>query len=283
MVVLCDGTAQFGVGVLHAVTFVDDHVQPLDFTQDRSVLDDKLVRGEENLELPAADLLRVVLTLVRRSLVHDARDRWRPLFELVVPVRQGTERHDDQEGARLLLLLNEVRDERDSLDSFAETHLVGKNTVQVVVVERNHPLKTLELVILERATNQVGRLCRDFLFNTVSNLVVIDLAFRLLVAAVASFLGIAIIVEFVSGVQMAALLRFHGSCQLAQEAVSLLQQVRDTAVLGLSKKPEVGLLVVSLQSLETLLSCTLNALLLFLFDVRVRHHHGTAQLALTLT
>ena len=111
VVVLCDGTAQFGVGVLHAVTFVDDHVQPLDFTQDRSVLDDKLVRGEENLELPVADLLRVVLTLVRRSLVHDARDRWRPLFELVVPVRQGTERHDDQEGARLLLLLNEVRDE----------------------------------------------------------------------------------------------------------------------------------------------------------------------------
>lgn len=42
-------------------------------------------------------------------------------------------------------MFHEVRDEGDGLDGFPQTHFVGQDPIQVVVVERNQPLQTFNL------------------------------------------------------------------------------------------------------------------------------------------
>lgn len=55
------------------------------------------------------------------------------------------ERYDDEEGPVDALVLHEVCDERDGLDGLSQTHLVGQDAVQVVVVQGHQPLQTLDL------------------------------------------------------------------------------------------------------------------------------------------
>lgn len=55
------------------------------------------------------------------------------------------ERYNDEEGPVDALMLHEVCDERDGLDGLSQTHLIGEDTVQVVVVQGHQPLQTLDL------------------------------------------------------------------------------------------------------------------------------------------
>ena len=43
----------------------------------------------------------------------------------------------------------QVAENRDSLDCFAEAHVVSKYAIHVVLVKRNHPLQTVKLVGLQ--------------------------------------------------------------------------------------------------------------------------------------
>lgn len=47
-------------------------------------------------------------------------------------------------------MLHEVCDESDSLDGFSQTHLIGQDPIQVVVVKRNQPLQTFNLKVKKR-------------------------------------------------------------------------------------------------------------------------------------
>ena len=40
-----------------------------------------------------------------------------------------------------------VAEKRDSLQRFAETHLVGQDSVDSVLVERDHPVQATDLVV----------------------------------------------------------------------------------------------------------------------------------------
>lgn len=55
------------------------------------------------------------------------------------------ERHDDEVGSIEPLVFHEVRDEGNGLDGFPQTHLVGQDPIQVIVVERNQPFQTFDL------------------------------------------------------------------------------------------------------------------------------------------
>lgn len=50
-VVLRERLRQLGLGVLHPVAFVDDHVHPLDLAEQRLLADDVLERRDDDLEL----------------------------------------------------------------------------------------------------------------------------------------------------------------------------------------------------------------------------------------
>ena len=73
------------------------------------------------------------------------------------------------------LLLDEIGDQTDGLDSLSETHFVCEDTVQIVVVQGYHPLQTLQLVLLQGTSNQVGSLLCNLFLDAVSNLVVVGL------------------------------------------------------------------------------------------------------------
>lgn len=55
------------------------------------------------------------------------------------------ERHDDEEGPVDALVLHEVSDERNGLDSLPQPHLVSQDAVQVVVIQGHQPLQALDL------------------------------------------------------------------------------------------------------------------------------------------
>jgi hypothetical protein len=110
-VVLTEGDRELALGVLHSMTFVDDHVDPLDLTEERLFSDDVLERRDEDLEVTTLDSRRGVSSSLGRALVDDGRDGGRPLFELERPVGDGRERDDDEVRALLLLGLDKKGDE----------------------------------------------------------------------------------------------------------------------------------------------------------------------------
>jgi hypothetical protein len=57
-----------------------------------------------------------------------------PLVELEHPVAEGGERHNHKKGAEVLFRLHQIRKQSDRLDGLAQAHLVGENTVELVVV-----------------------------------------------------------------------------------------------------------------------------------------------------
>ena len=98
-------------------------MQPLNLAKVGSVLDDVLVRGQEDLELTHSEVLLKRTTLGRITLVRDHPDRGCPLGELTRPVGHGREWHDDEVRASLSLHFNEEGNEGNRLDSLSETLL----------------------------------------------------------------------------------------------------------------------------------------------------------------
>lgn len=88
---------ELAVVVLHAVAFVDYHVAPFDFGQTRLVAYHVLVRRGQHVEFAGLEQIAQIATLHRVALVYDVDHRWSPSLELVHPVREGRQRHDDQE------------------------------------------------------------------------------------------------------------------------------------------------------------------------------------------
>ena len=132
--------------ILHAMSFIDDHVLPGQFGQDGLVLDDVLVGGQQDVELDGPHLILHVAAHNGRSFVADDVDGRRPFLELERPIGQRRQGHDDEERSVILLGLDEVRYEGYRLDRFAQTHFVGQDSVEIVVVQRHQPLQTLHLV-----------------------------------------------------------------------------------------------------------------------------------------
>ena len=125
------------------------HAPVLELLQPLPVLHDELVRREQHVEAAGRRPLRHLslpdgLARVGRALVRDGHRVGDPLAALELPVGEHRERHDDHEGARDVLRLHQVGDERDGLDRLAQPHLVGEDAVEVVVVQRDHPAQPLQ-------------------------------------------------------------------------------------------------------------------------------------------
>lgn len=73
-VLLAQGLSELGLGVLHAMTFVDDDVLPLDLAQGRLVVQDILVRGQYDVELLVFEMLGEDGSFVFLALISDDPD-----------------------------------------------------------------------------------------------------------------------------------------------------------------------------------------------------------------
>lgn len=149
VVVLRQRDGELGRGVLHAVTLVDDHVEPLGLGEEGSVLhvsrprsalngggrkrgrevthlDDILVRRQQHLKVTPPNLTLRRLPLRRRPLVTHQLYARRPFIKLGDPVGHGREGDDDEVRTGLTLLFDQVGDEGEGLDRFAETLWRGR-------------------------------------------------------------------------------------------------------------------------------------------------------------
>lgn len=77
--------------------------------------------------------------LVLGTMIHDHRDGWAEAFELVDPVRDGTERTDDQERTPNPTLA-EVTYKCNGLEGFPQPHFVGKDAVESIFIQRREPM-----------------------------------------------------------------------------------------------------------------------------------------------
>lgn len=105
------------------MSFVNDHMDPLDLSQEGSILDDVFVSRQENLESTGSNFVLRLFSLRRRSFVRNHLDGWCPLFEFHDPIRHSRERNNDEERSVLLLRLDEESDEGDRLNSLSKSLL----------------------------------------------------------------------------------------------------------------------------------------------------------------
>lgn len=60
-------------------------------------------------------------------------------------VEYWRERNNDEKGTIEPLQLHQIGDKGDGLDGFAKAHFISQDAVQIVVVQRHHPLQALDL------------------------------------------------------------------------------------------------------------------------------------------
>lgn len=139
-VLLAKGLSEFALSVLHAMAFVDNNVLPLDLAKCGLIVQNILVRRQHNVEFFVFKVLRQDWPLVLLPFVGDDTDGRGPSLKLTHPVVDCSQGHHNQKRAFVSLVANKVREEGDSLNGFAKTHLISEDSVEVVVIERDHPV-----------------------------------------------------------------------------------------------------------------------------------------------
>jgi hypothetical protein len=87
------------------------------------------------MELLILQVLSEHWPLMLLSFISDHMDIWCPFFELRHPVIYRRQWYHNQEGSLIVLMLDQVRKQGNSLNRFAQTHFICQNTVQVIVIQ----------------------------------------------------------------------------------------------------------------------------------------------------
>ena len=120
---------ELAVVIFHAVALVDDHVLPVDFAEDRLVLHDVLVGGEEDVHLVGFDLRGKLLPHHGSAAVGAHDHGGGPFVEFQLPVGQRGEGHDDEKGAGISLGLHQIGHQADRLSMERKTNIIGLTLV----------------------------------------------------------------------------------------------------------------------------------------------------------
>lgn len=84
-----------------------------------------------------------------------------PFLKFFEPVSEGGFGGDNQERAIDVLVLSEEGDQRDRLDSLAQTHLISQNAVDADIVQIDQPVEPVKLKALELSVLQGTRLVEN--------------------------------------------------------------------------------------------------------------------------
>ena len=139
----------------------DNHMHQFDLAENRAVLDDVLICGQQDLELAHPQFALQIATLHGVVFVQDHLHRWCPLCELARPVGHPRQGHDDEVRPELFLRLNKECEERDGLDGFAQNLHTCKRRLRYDDVFAHHSsarrlksLQALELIVLELTSDE---------------------------------------------------------------------------------------------------------------------------------
>mmetsp|Transcript_35503 Transcript_35503/g.85663 ORF Transcript_35503/g.85663 Transcript_35503/m.85663 type:complete len:221 (+) Transcript_35503:103-765(+) len=125
-------------------------------------------------------LLREGLALLLPPVKADGAQGGTPAVELVHPVGERGLRHADEVRPLDFHVLEMVRQNGNGLKGFAESHLVGKNAIQPLLGQVDHPIQTLQLVGLQLPELDArGLLCQEPVSLAPLILVVIIIVFTI--------------------------------------------------------------------------------------------------------
>ena len=125
VVVLSQDGRQLAMRILHAMTLINDHIEPFNLGQETAVLDNVLIGGEHDIEFSVFDLLLNILALSRCSFVFNLNHRRCPFFKFKAPIGHCGQGDDDKERSVLPLLLHQMSDQRNRLNRLSQTHFIS--------------------------------------------------------------------------------------------------------------------------------------------------------------
>ena len=134
--------------VFDVMGLVENEVAPLLPPEDVLILHHQLIARDADVE---GVLLRppetLLLPLLLAPIVRHNLECRRPFFELNLPVEHHRCRHYDQVRPPDPSLDGEICQHRDRHERLTQPHLVCENTVESLVVQRDHPLQRDGLIL----------------------------------------------------------------------------------------------------------------------------------------
>ena len=156
---LAEEPRELRVLILEAMRLVDDEASPAHLLERRDLRRHRLLGRQAHVVVARRhERLALLRALVLGAVQHKDAQLGAELGKLALPVAEHRERQHDQVRLgerRGLLLQRQVAEQRDRLQRLAEAHLVGEDAVEIALVQREHPVEPLELVVAQPATRDV--------------------------------------------------------------------------------------------------------------------------------
>ncbi len=154
------------------MTLIDDNVLPIVLIQPQPILENEIISGETNVPFGSLHDTLDFVSGCWIAPVNDLTNGRGPLFKLVDPVGHCRQWDNNQERAIIFFELDQVGKQGNGLNGLTQPHLIRQNPIQVVIVQRDKPLQSNQLIVFELASFQNGRLLLDLLLHSVCQVVI---------------------------------------------------------------------------------------------------------------
>jgi hypothetical protein len=94
------------------------------------------------------------MALLLGTLKNKDVDLGRPAMELALPIVEGGFWYDDEVGSSDADMMAQIPKEGDCLQSFSQPHLIGEDAGNTILVQRNHPVQSSDLVVTHEALDE---------------------------------------------------------------------------------------------------------------------------------
>lgn len=123
------------------MSFINNNIMELDLFEVIETNSHTFKRSYNNIKLSCRDaLLNDILSLLFCSYEFDDSTARQPFSKLILPVTQSDLWRDyDMWPFNFFELFNK-RDDRNSLDSFSQTHIISQYSIDTTFIKRNHPI-----------------------------------------------------------------------------------------------------------------------------------------------
>ncbi|KAH3676333.1 hypothetical protein WICPIJ_009143 [Wickerhamomyces pijperi] len=148
------------VHVLQSMALIHDQELPVNRVEVLDIPQDSFITGDDNSLLNSVlveELASQLGPFILCPQVLQHSDVRSESLELLVPVPHRGQRSSDQE-ITINPLFVEKGQQGNRLDGLTETHLIRQDTVQPVLIKRDQPFSTLQLVVSHSTTGDQGRL-----------------------------------------------------------------------------------------------------------------------------
>ena len=151
---------------------INNDVLPVIFAQFKSVLQDEVISSNTHIPFGGLHYPQSLCTSIGIPFIHYFSDRRRPFLKLSHPIRNCRQRSHHQKRAIIFFVLYQIAQQSNSLNRLAQSHLIRKYTVQIVVVKRYQPLQPMKLISFELPALKNSWLLLDVLLDGVGQVVV---------------------------------------------------------------------------------------------------------------